>query len=955
MQYTTADPRPRMLPKLKKWLDVRPGEGPVVFLSSLYIAFVVASFLLAKPVRNALFLEEYGAYRLAYVYVGVPIALSLFIPLYNAFAERLGPRRVVVASLLFFAANVVAFWYAFRFVPFAGLPAVFYIWVGCFSIIAPVQAWALISTLVDTRQAKRLFGLIGSGASAGAITGGVLASTLVGPLGGSTNLLLVLAALITFAAATVYAIRTITPELGARLRSQRRPPLRETLERIASSRYLRLIAALVFVVAIVTQWVGFQLSLVAAQRFAGDADRLTEFFGRFNVLLGVAALVTQLLVTGPALRRYGLALTLLLLPIALGGGSVLVLLIPGFWAVLVLNSFDQGLRFSVDKASYELLYLPLPTVVRAPVKAAIDVLGNRVADAIGGILLGVATQGFLMGKGLGFELEGTAAISLVFIAAWIAIASRLRRGYVEAIRESIQKHRIDTAQATMAATILDRSARKMVTTRLETGEPGELLYALDLLEVDKTAVAHPALYGLLGHPLPDVRRRVIGLLNSVGDRTAASRIEPLVRDEDLAVRTEALLYLAETLGIDPLEKVRELGDVAGFSIQAGMVAFLARPGAAQNLDAARAILSGMVRDTGSGTTRGRLEAARLIERLPEGFDEELEVLLRDDDPGVATQAFHAVARLRKPALGGAVAERLGERELQDEAIKTLRELGDAVVPVLREHLRDDTVPIEARREIPRALAQIGTASAQEVLLECLLHGDSALRHRVIASLNQMRDLHPDMKFDPEAVEMLLLAEIMGHYRSYQVLGALGDLPADQPVVSGLRRAMEKEVERIFRLLGLLARQDDLHSAYVGLRSADSAVRANALEFLENVLRPQLRSLVLPLVDGLVSDKERIALANRLVGAPVDSLEQAIATLLGSEDSWLKSCAAYAVGDLQLEGLHADLDRWASHADPLVRETVRAARRKLGAPPSGEMEIAETAAEAMAAADDIGVG
>ncbi len=943
-----------MLPKLKKWLDVRPGEGPIVLLSSLYVAFVVASFLLAKPIRNALFLKEYGAYRLAYVYVGVPIALSLFIPLYNVFAGRLGPRRVVVASLLFFAANVVAFWYAFRFVPFTGLPAVFYIWVGCFSIIAPVQAWALIGTLVDTRQAKRLFGLIGSGASAGAIAGGVLASTLVEPLGGSANLLLVLAALITLAAVTVYAIRKITPGLGATLRSQRRPPLTETVQRIAASRYLRLIAAMVFLVAIVTQWVGFQLSLVAAQRFAGDADKLTEFFGRFNVLLGIVALVTQLLVTGPALRRYGLALTLLLLPISLGAGSLLVLLVPGFWAVLLLNSFDQSLRFSVDKASYELLYLPLPTAVRTPVKGAIDVLGNRLADAIGGILLGIVTQGFLMGKGLGFELEGTAAISLVFIAAWIAVASQLRRGYVEAIRESIQKHRIDTAQATMAATILDRSARKIVTTRLETGEPDELLYALDLLEVDKTAAAHPALYGLLGHPSPEVRRRVVALLNTVGDRTAASLVEPLLGDRDLAVRTEALLYLSETLGIDPLEKIRELGDVAGFSIQAGMVAFLARPGAAQNLDAARAILSGMVRETGPGTTRGRLEAARLIERLPDGFEEELAVLLRDEDAEVAKQAFHAVARLRKPELGGAVAARLGERELQDEAIKILRELGDPVVPILREQLRDETVPIEARREIPRALAQIGTASAQEVLLECLLQGDSALRHRVIASLNQLRDLHPDMTFDPEAVEMLLLAEIMGHYRSYQVLGALGDLPADQPVVAGLRRSMEKEIERIFRLLGLLARQGDLHSAYVGLRSTDTAVRANALEFLENVLRPQLRSLVLPLVDGLVSDAERIALANRLVGAPVESLEQAVATLLGSEDSWLKSCAAYAVGDLQLEGLHADLDRWGNHADPLVRETVRAAQRKLGARPPGEMEIAD-AAEAMTAPDDIGVG
>jgi len=701
--------------------------------------------------------------------------------------------------------------------------------------------------------------------------------------------------------------------------------------------------------------VGFQLSVVVDARFGGDADALTRFFGQFNVILGSAALLMQLFVTGPALRRYGLAVTLLLLPLSLSSGSLLVLLLPGFLPVLVLNAFDQGLRFSVDKASYELLYLPLPVAARAPIKAAIDVLGNRVADAVGGILLGVATQGFLAGQGIAFELRGVAALSLLLTGAWVVVASRLRNEYVEAIRDSIQKHRIDTEQAALAATILDRSARKVVTSRLDTKEPGELLYALDLLEVDRSAASHPSLHALLGHPSPDVRRRVVALLTTAGDRAAEPQVEALLRDPDLSVRTEALLYLSENFGIDPLEKVRELGDVAGFSIRAGMVAFLARPGPAQNLDAARAILAGMVLETDADGTRVRLEAARLIERLPDEFEVELAALLRDTDPAVAKQACHAVARLKKVDQSTAVALRLGDHDLQDAAAKTLCALGERVIPHLRDLLLDERGPIEARREIPSVLAQIGSVSAQEVLFESLLHGDTLLRHRVVTSLNQLRDLHPQLRFDPEAVEMLLLAEIMGHYRSYQVLGALGDMSEEQPVVIGLRRSMEKEVERIFRLLGLLASQTDLHSAYVGLQSADVVVRSNALEFLEHVLRPQLRSLVVPLVDGQVTPKERIEMANRLVGAPVESVEQALGALLGSEDSWLKSCAAYAVGNLQIEALHSELDRWADHADPLVRETVRAAQRRLGTRREAEAQIHEAAVGAYGSADDMGVG
>ena len=57
---------------VRRLFDVRPGERVLVGLSIAYLATVVASFLLAKPIRNALFLRQYGAYRLVYVYAGVP-------------------------------------------------------------------------------------------------------------------------------------------------------------------------------------------------------------------------------------------------------------------------------------------------------------------------------------------------------------------------------------------------------------------------------------------------------------------------------------------------------------------------------------------------------------------------------------------------------------------------------------------------------------------------------------------------------------------------------------------------------------------------------------------------------------------------------------------------------------------------------------------------------------------
>jgi len=935
---------------LRRFLDVRPGEGLSVLLTFLYISVVVASFLLAKPIRNGLFLERYGPYSLVYVYAAVPIALSLFVPLYTRGVARLGTRSVTVVTLLFFAANVVMFWYAFRFAPFELLPGIFFVWVNCFGVIAPVQAWSFANSLFDTRQAKRLFGLIGAGASFGAITGGLLARYLVGPVGGAVNMLLVLATLILAAAGIVFvANRRIRRKVFARPAAPSGTPFRDALRQISASPYLRLMAALVFLVAIVTQWTAFQLSLVADVRFAGDADALTRFFGTFNFTLGAVSFALQLLVTGPALRRFGMAVTVLVLPMSLGFGTALIWLLPGLSSVLLTNALDQGFRFSVDKASYELLYLPIPPAQRVVVKNAIDIIFNRVADACGALLLGLATQGFAGIPGLGLGLRGTAAVNLAFIGVWGVVAWRLRSEYVRTIHESIHRHRLDTERA--ATTTIEKSAAEALRSKLAGGDADEVRYALGLLEVQYTRSWQPALRSLLHHPEADIRRRALSLLRAAGDREIAATSVELLKDGDLGVRTEALLYLTREMHVDPLSQIQKLGDFKDFSIRAGMAAFLAAPGPTQNVEAARALLEAMARGTGPDGARERAEAARLMAMVPRSFMDLLSLLIRDPDEHVAREAIRSATAVTRDELIPPLIASLDRPALVDEAAGALARYGNSIVPELERHLRDDSLDQDIRRELPTVLVRIGTAEAEQALIGSLLQADVTLRHRVIASLNKLRTIHPEVGLDPSTINLLLAAEIAGHYRSYQVLGPLRDrLKEDDPVLQAMHHAMDQELDRIFRLMALLLPHVGLHDAYVGLRSSDELIRANSLELLDNVLDPELRHLLVPLLDSQVSTADRIAIANRLVGAPLDTAEQAVETLLSSEDPWLRSSAIYAVGALQLHTLEGELDRFDNDSDPVLRQSVRATRRRL----KGEA-VATQVEEPTPAAMGLGVG
>lgn len=921
-----------MLPRIRRLLDVRAGEGLRVLLSCLYVAVVVGAFLLAKPIRNSLFLAQHGPYSLVYVYAAVPVALSIFVPVYARIAARVGSRIVIVWTLVFFSSNVLLFWLGFRARAGAAaergtlgwlLPGLFYVWVNCFGVIAPVQAWTFASSLFDSRQARRLFGLVGAGASFGAIAAGLMARFLVRPVGGTVNMMLVLAGLI-LAAAGIVAFATV------RLRRPGAPrvrpaaqPFGESLAVMARNPYLRLLAALVFLVAISTQWTAFQLSLVAAARFGGRTDALTAFFGTFNFAMGAVALLVQLLLAGPLLRRFGVALGILLLPITLGAGSLLILLLPAFWPVLVTNACDQGLRFSLDKSAYELLYLPLAPAQRAPVKHAIDIVVSRVADAAGAVVLGCATRGFFFFHGLGLGLRGTAAVNLVMIGAWGAAAWRLRLEYVRAIQDSLHLHRLEVEGAGEGRA--REHAPETLAARLSSADPAEVRGALDAIEPRRTSGLDAPLRRLLHHPAADVRRRALALLAASEGVGLAAEATRLMRDPDAGVRTEALLFATRELGVDPLVQLQALGEVEGFSIRAGLAAFLASPGPSQKLEAARVILEGMAADGAPD----RAQAARVLGLVPDAFPDLLLRLLRDADPAVARDAVHALRDGTDDACVPALVEALSRPDLSADAAEALGHRGNRVVPELDRLIHDLEIPLAVRREIPVVLLRIGTPLAQRVLVDALLQPDATLRHRIVTSLNKLHEVHPEIAIDGALVELLLAAEIAGHYRSYQVLGPLRARQDDDSlIVTALRQAMEQELERIFRLMALRFEGPGLHDAYAGVRSSNPLVRANSLEFLENVLEPELRRVLVPLLDSHVSVEQRIAIADRLVGAPLESAEQAVATLLASEDAWLRSCAVHAVGALQLRGLEGELRALESSDDPAVRDAVRSARQRL---------------------------
>jgi hypothetical protein len=82
-------------------------------------------------------------------------------------------------------------------------------------------------------------------------------------------------------------------------------------------------------------------------------------------------------------------------------------------------------------------------------------------------------------------------------------------------------------------------------------------------------------------------------------------------------------------------------------------------------------------------------------------------------------------------------------------------------------------------------------------------------------------------------------------------------PAHRLLVTLLRDKESHRIERFFRLLQLLFREEDVRAIHRGLGNADRRVRAASRELLENLLEDPLRETVTALVDEL-DDRQRLA-------------------------------------------------------------------------------------------------
>jgi AAA family ATP:ADP antiporter len=857
---------------IRRLIDVRPGEGRLVFEGAASLFGLIAAHTLLETARDALFLGRLPPSRLTFVYALLAV-LAVGVARSNARFVRAFGRRNALIFTLFAAAHGTVMLYL---VP--GGPVTYfilYVWSGLLGSVLVVQFWMFVGQRFTVAQGKRLFGPLAAGGVLGAVTGAGFAVPMLRVLA-TDDLLIAAAGLFLLTALGLTGVRGDPP--GQPVASANRQPLSTGLGLFKEHPYLAQLALLVGLATATVLSTDYLFKSVVAATF--PAEDLGEFFASYYAALNAVALVVQVFVAQAVVRKGGVVGAFLVLPMLLIVGLAGTLATQGaVLAVLVTKGADGTLRHSLHRISTELLWMPVPEHVRTKSKVFIDTVVVRGTQGLSAaLLLGIT--------GLGYGSPPIlAALTGLLAISWLAVGMKLRRPYLELFRRALQSRASGTRRADDLRLSLDNVG--IVLEALSSREPAEATAAIQLLASSDRAALIPAL--VLYHEADEVLLAALKVIATEGRKDWRPLATMLLEHDHEDVRIGALAALSRVSDASAVES--RMLDVSP-RVRAHAAYWLAEasPEPPESHPAVRSMLN-MSGKAGCDARFGLLEAVE-----EEGRQRWADiVLITSNHPNeeLVVASTHAMAKVPDVRFIPHLIQRLRFRAGREAVREAIVQLGAPALDALEEALNTPQEARKIRRHIPRTISRFNSQRAVDILTRRLsVEANGRVRYKILRGLGRLITGQP-LHIDAAAIEEQAKRNLLEHLRmaalwlplSNTVPAQLRPRRAHDLLVGLLEDKVHQALERAFRLLQLVHRQEDLRTTLMAIVSDDREAKAHALEFLDALTLdakvPEIRTLLRLIVDDLPW-QERLQRAAGYIDI-IPKSEQEALDLLALED------------------------------------------------------------------------
>lgn len=403
---------------LQRAVPATSRERSAALWSFAYFFTLLAGYYVLRPLRDQMGIAG-GVKNLPWLFTATFLSLLVAQPLYGAMVARLPRVRFIPIVYHFFVSNLVLFWVLLTFdLEKVIVARVFFVWVSVFNLFAVAVFWSFMADLYTAEQAKRLFGFIGAGGTAGALLGPVVTILLSAPLG-PVNLLIAAAAFLEAAVFCVHRVeRVANGPTDADSRQERvGGGAFAALPELIGSPYLLGVATWVSLLSFGATIAYFAQANIVSTTIH-DAATQTRLFAGIDLAVGLLSLATQVFATAKFLKRFGTGISAAALPAVYVVGFAAVAIAPILSVVVTLQVVQRWMNFAIANPARQVFFTVVGREEKYKAKNLIDVVIYRGSDALYGWVYDSL-------QALGLKLGAIALCALPVVAGWLILSTAL--------------------------------------------------------------------------------------------------------------------------------------------------------------------------------------------------------------------------------------------------------------------------------------------------------------------------------------------------------------------------------------------------------------------------------------------------------------------------------------------------------------------------------------------------
>ncbi len=426
-------------------LNIKPNEVKACCASFLMVFILMACYFILRPVRDAM-ASDWSDSEVSYLWNLQFFISAAIISMYGFAVSRLKLKHVVPIVYSFFAASFLIFYLITQNLNDPSLAEKsFYLWVSSFSLFHLSVFWSLMSDVFKAEQGKRLFAIIATGASLGAIVGPSIPALFAQQMGIETLMLVAAFGLLLVVPLSFYLYRFKQHENNI---SNQQTSLGGSswggFKALVTQPYLLSIAAFILLYVFISSFVYFeQKNLLAAY----SRPERAQILGSIDWLVNSLTFITAFFLTSRLVNKLGMPFTLALLPLLLVIGLAALAFAPFVIVLLALQVSRRVGNYAITRPAREMLFTQVTPEERFKAKPVIDVVVYRGGDAVSGTLFALLTDG------LGLGLAAVATIGAGISALWGSLAVMLGKKYQKIHQENQDQQFTDHVTKPISATV----------------------------------------------------------------------------------------------------------------------------------------------------------------------------------------------------------------------------------------------------------------------------------------------------------------------------------------------------------------------------------------------------------------------------------------------------------------------------------------------------------------------